>query len=68
MPEINMYCVNKMNVWLVPTANPILNTFLRSIVLIVSLVFGFDTSWYAAYWAAIVHDALSLVAIYPLVK
>ena len=57
-----------MNVWLVPTANPILNTFLRSIVLIVSLVFGFDTSWYAAYWAAIVHDALSLVAIYPLVK
>ena len=57
-----------MNVWLVPTANPILNTFLRSIVLILIMVFGVNTSWYVAYWGAIVHDVVSLVAIYPLVK
>jgi hypothetical protein len=56
-----------MNVWLLPTANPILNTFLRSIVLIVAMVFGLSTSWYVAYWGAIVHDAISLIAIYPLV-
>jgi hypothetical protein len=57
-----------MNVWLVPTSNPILNTFLRSIVLIVAMVFGFNSGWYTAYWGAVIHDAISLVLIYPLVK
>ena len=56
-----------MNVWLLPTANPILNTFLRSIVLILFMVFGLKSTWYVAYWGAIVHDAVSLVLIYPLV-
>jgi hypothetical protein len=57
-----------MNVWLVPTSNPILNTFLRSIVLIVAMVFGFNSGWYTAYWGAVIHDAISLVLIYPLIK
>jgi hypothetical protein len=57
-----------MNVWLLPTANPILNTFLRSIVLILFMVFGLKSTWYVAYWGAIVHDAVSLVLIYPLVR
>ena len=56
-----------MNVWLLPTANPILNTFLRSIVLIVIMVFGLGSSWYSAYWGAVIHDAISLVLIYPYV-
>ena len=56
-----------MNVWLIPTANPIWNTLIRSIVMIVILVFGFNVSFYNAYWAAIVHDAISLVLIRPLV-
>jgi hypothetical protein len=50
-----------------PTANPILNTFLRSIVLILIMVFGLNSSWYYAYWGAIVHDAISLLLIYPYV-
>ena len=56
-----------MNIFLLPTSNPVLNTFLRSIVLIVAMVFGLNTSWYTAYWGAIIHDAISLVLIYPLV-
>ena len=51
-----------------PTANPILNTFLRSIVLILFMVFGLNSTWYSAYWGAIIHDAISLIAIYPMVK
>ena len=57
-----------MNVWLFPTANAILNTFLRSIVLILVMVFGLKTSIYNAYWGAIVHDTISLIMIYPLVR
>ena len=57
-----------MNVWLLPTANPVLNTFLRSIVLILFMVFGLNSAWYTAYWGAIVHDTISLILIYPLVK
>ena len=57
-----------MNVWLLPTANPVLNTFLRSIVLILFMVFGLNSAWYTAYWGAIVHDTVSLILIYPLVK
>ena len=56
-----------MNIWLYPTANAILNTFLRSIVLIVILIAGLQASWYTAYWAAVIHDAISLVLIRPYV-
>ena len=55
-----------MNVLLLPTSNPVLNTFLRSIVLIVAMVFGFKTTFYAAYWGAIIHDTVSLILIRPL--
>jgi hypothetical protein len=54
-----------MNVWFLPTANPILNTFLRSIVLILFMVFGLNASWYSAYWGAIIHDTISLILIRP---
>jgi len=57
-----------MNIWLFPTANAILNTFLRSIILILFMVFGLKTSIYSAYWGAIVHDTISLIMIYPLVR
>ena len=56
-----------MNVLLWPTANPILNTFLRSIVLILGMIFGFGQSLYSAYWGAVIHDAISLWIIRPLV-
>ena len=56
-----------MNIWLYPTENAILNTFLRSIVLIVILTAGFQTTWYTAYWGAVIHDAISLVLIRPYV-
>ena len=52
-----------MDALLLPTANPILNTFLRSILLILTMVFGFKTTIYTAYWGAVVHDAISLVLI-----
>lgn len=53
----------QMDLWLFPTANAVLNTFLRSIVLIAILVLGLQTSWYTAYWGAVIHDAISLVLI-----
>ena len=56
-----------MNIWLYPTTNAILNTFLRSIVLILVMVFGFKTTLYKAYWGAIIHDTISLVFIRNLV-
>jgi hypothetical protein len=67
-----LYCkkkifVGQMNVLLWPTANPILNTFLRSIVLILGMIFGFGQSLYSAYWGAIVHDTISLVLIRDMV-
>ena len=49
-----------MDALLLPTANPILNTFLRSILLILTMVFGFKTTIYTAYWGAVIHDAISL--------
>jgi hypothetical protein len=52
-----------MNVWLLPTANPLWNTLIRSIVMIIILMFGFNVSFYNAYWAAIVHDAISLIVL-----
>jgi len=48
-----------------PTANPILNTFIRSLVLVLFLVFGLKVSIYYAYWAAIIHDSISLYFIKP---
>lgn len=56
-----------MDLFLFPTANAILNTFLRSIVLILFMVFGLKTSIYSAYWGAIVHDTISLIMIQPYV-
>ena len=59
--------MESMNIWLFPTANAVLNTFLRSLVLIAAMVVGFQTSWYDAYWGAVIHDAISLVLIRPYV-
>ena len=56
-----------MNVWLVPTANVLINTFLRSLIVIAVMILGFKTSWYSAYWGAIIHDAISLVLVRPYV-
>jgi hypothetical protein len=56
-----------MNFWLVPTSNPIWNTLIRSIIMIVILIFGLGVSFYNAYWVAIVHDAISLILIRGLV-
>jgi len=56
-----------MNVWLWPTANAILNTFLRSIVLILFMIFGLGQPIYNAYWGAVIHDAISLWLIRDLV-
>ena len=57
-----------MNFWLVPTQNAILNTFLRSIVVIAFMLLGLKTSWYTAYWGAIIHDTISLILIRSLVS
>ena len=48
-----------------PTANLLINTFLRSIVVIAVAILGFQSSWYTAYWSAVIHDAISLVLIRP---
>ena len=52
-----------MDALLFPTANLILNTFLRSVLLILAMVFGFKTTLYTAYWGAVIHDAISLMLI-----
>jgi hypothetical protein len=57
-----------MNIWLIPTSNALINTFLRSLVVILFMILGLGTTWYSAYWGAVIHDAISLVLIYPLVK
>jgi hypothetical protein len=56
-----------MNVWFVPTQNVLVNTFLRSLVVIATMILGFKTSWYSAYWGAVIHDAISLVLVRPYV-
>ena len=56
-----------MNIWLLPTANPLINTFLRSLIVIAVMILGLKTSWYSAYWGAVIHDAISLVLIRDLV-
>jgi hypothetical protein len=52
-----------MDLFLVPTQNVLINTFLRSIVVIAVMILGFQTSWYEAYWGAVLHDALSLFLV-----
>ena len=53
----------QMDFWLIPTSNVLINTFLRSLVVIAVMILGVKTSWYSAYWGAIVHDAISLVLV-----
>jgi len=53
-----------MDAFFFPTSNLLVNTFLRSLVVIAAMILGFKTSWYAAYWGAVIHDAISLTLIY----
>jgi hypothetical protein len=55
------------SIWMVPTTDLLINTFLRSLIVIAIMVVGFETSWYSAYWGAILHDAISLVLIRDIV-
>jgi hypothetical protein len=52
-----------VDVFLFPTSNVLINTFLRSIIVIVVMIMGFQTSWYEAYWGAVIHDAISLFIV-----
>jgi hypothetical protein len=52
-----------VDVFLVPTSNVLINTFLRSIIVILVMILGFQTSWYEAYWGAVIHDAISLFIV-----
>ena len=56
-----------MNVWLIPTSSPIWNTFIRSIVLMLVMIFGLKYSFYQAYWGAVIHDGISLLMIRDMV-
>lgn len=49
--------------WDFPTSNLLVNTFLRSLVVIAIMILGFKTTWYSAYWGAVIHDAISLTLI-----
>lgn len=53
--------------WDYPTSNLLVNTFLRSLIVIAVMILGFKTSWYSAYWGAVIHDAISLTLIRNLV-
>ena len=53
-----------MDILQFPFQNLLLNTFLRSVVMFVILIFGFGVSAYNAYAVAVVHDAISLTLIY----
>jgi len=52
-----------VDVFLFPTSNVLINTFLRSIIVILIMIMGFQTSWYEAYWGAVIHDAISLFIV-----
>jgi hypothetical protein len=52
-----------MNIFLFPTSNVLINTFLRSLVVILVMLFGLGSSWYEAYWGAVIHDAISLFLV-----
>jgi len=54
-----------MDFWLFPTANLLINTFLRGFLALLISVYAFKTSWYSGYWVAIIHDILSLSLLYP---
>jgi hypothetical protein len=43
--------------------DPILFMFLRSLVIFVTLVWGFQWTLKNAYWVAIVHDTITLLII-----
>ena len=51
-----------MDIFFVPTSNVLINTFLRSV-----MILGFERSWYEAYWGAVIHDAISLLLVKPYV-
>lgn len=55
-----------MEVLLVPTKNTLINTFIRSLVVIATMILGFKSSWYSAYWGAVIHDAISLTLLWHL--
>jgi hypothetical protein len=44
-----------------PTTNPILIIFLRSMFIFITLVWGFNWTLKDAYWVAIFHDSISLL-------
>lgn len=52
-----------VDVFLFPTSNVLINTFLRSMIVILVMIMGFQTSWYEAYWGAVIHDAISLFIV-----
>lgn len=52
-----------VDLFLFPTSNVLINTFLRSIIVILVMILGFQTSWYEAYWGAVIHDAISLFIV-----
>lgn len=52
-----------VDVFLFPTSNVLINTFLRSIIVILVMILGFQSSWYEAYWGAVIHDAISLFLV-----
>ena len=56
-----------MDVIKFPTSNLLINTFLRSIVIFVSAIFGIGLTAYNAYWVTIGHDIVSLLLIRNLV-
>ena len=56
-----------MDALFLPTSNLLVNTFLRSLVVIAVMILGFKTTWYAAYWGAVIHDAISLTLIHSMV-
>ena len=53
-----------MDPLLFPTSNVLINTVLRSLVLIAIMMIGFRTNLYVAYWGAVVHDTISLLLVY----
>jgi len=60
--------MESMDLFLFPTSNVLINTFLRSIIVIAVMILGLKTSWYSAYWGAVIHDAISLILVksYPM--
>jgi len=53
-----------MDIWLFPTSNVLVNTLLRALTLVAFMVFFLKTDFYTAYWAAVIHDIITLPLIY----